>query len=90
MKVSIRIPVADLSLDQACIYHLRAHHKIEYTAQTTRISTCLTVLFLLYSYFSCQMQKKAGWSQEKPRSHMIKAFQGLVFCDFFITTISAK
>ena len=25
--------VADLSLDQACIYHLRAHHKIEYTAQ---------------------------------------------------------
>ena len=32
MKISIRIPVADLSLDQACIYHLRAHHKIEYTA----------------------------------------------------------
>ena len=25
--------IADLSLDQACINHLRAHHKIEYTAQ---------------------------------------------------------
>ena len=32
-EVTIRIPVADLSLDQACIYHLRTHHKIEYTAQ---------------------------------------------------------
>ena len=25
--------VADFSLDQACIYHLQSHHKIEYTAQ---------------------------------------------------------
>ena len=33
MKITIRIPVADLSLDQACIYHIRAHRKIEYTAQ---------------------------------------------------------
>ena len=32
MKITIRIPVADLSLDQACIYQLRAHHKIEYKA----------------------------------------------------------
>ena len=28
-KITIWIPVADLSPDQACIYHLRAHHKIE-------------------------------------------------------------
>ena len=27
MKITIWIPVADLSLDQACIYHLRAHQK---------------------------------------------------------------
>ena len=33
MKITIWIQVADLSLDQACIYHLQAHHKIEYTAQ---------------------------------------------------------
>ena len=32
-KITIWIQVADLSLYQACIYHLRAHHKIEYTAQ---------------------------------------------------------
>ena len=41
MKITTRIPIADLSLDQACIYHLLAYHKIEYTAQTTRISTRL-------------------------------------------------
>ena len=33
MKITIWIPVADLSLDQACLYHIRAHHKIEYKAQ---------------------------------------------------------
>ena len=33
MKITIRIPVTDLSLDQPCIYHLQAHHKIEYTAK---------------------------------------------------------
>ena len=33
MKITIWIPVNDLSLNQTCIYHLREHHKIEYTAQ---------------------------------------------------------
>ena len=33
MKITIWIPVANLSLDQACIYHLRAHHRIEFSAQ---------------------------------------------------------
>ena len=28
-KITIWIPVADLNLDQGCIYHLQAHHKIE-------------------------------------------------------------
>ena len=37
MKITIRIPVADLSLDQAYVYHLRAYHKIEYTAQNNTI-----------------------------------------------------
>ena len=35
-EITNRIPVADLSLDQACIYHLRAHHKIDYTAQNNK------------------------------------------------------
>ena len=35
MKITIWIPVADLSLDQACIYHLQSHHKIEYTVQNS-------------------------------------------------------
>ena len=35
--------VADLSLDQANIYHLRAHHKIEYTAQNnTNVFTSIS------------------------------------------------
>ena len=33
MNITIWIQVANHSLDQACIYHLRAHHIFEYTAQ---------------------------------------------------------
>ena len=59
MKITIWIPAADLSLEQACIYH-RAHHKIEYTAQNNTN---------FYTFISASgtpsSRKKYIWQKEK-------------------------
>ena len=59
MKIAIWIPVADLSLNQACIYHLRAHHKIEYTAQNNT-----NFYMFIYASSTPSSRKEYIWQKE--------------------------
>ena len=62
MKITIRIPVAYLSLEQACIYHLRAYHKIEYTDKTAQISTRLYLLLVHLPHAKSKSDKRRKFS----------------------------